>query len=92
MPPAKDSVIAERKAEDMNAYIPERITHSVNPFAPRQPEPKATTSVRIFAQDLRNFVQGTSRRDRVSMQEPEYFATRDLSSGIHLLRAPARGL
>jgi hypothetical protein len=48
MAPAEDPMIAERKAEDLDAHIAKRIAHPVNPFPAWQSEPKTTTGVRVI--------------------------------------------
>jgi hypothetical protein len=43
--PAKDPVIAQGKAENVDTQIPERIAYPVNPFPARQSETKAAAGV-----------------------------------------------
>jgi hypothetical protein len=55
--PAEDPMISQRESKNLNPKISERVADSVNPLSPGQTQPKATTGVRIFLQELRDHLQ-----------------------------------
>jgi len=89
---AEDPMITERETEYLDSQVSKRITHPINPFGTRQAEPKTTANIRLIAQTLFDFVERVSRNRGVGMKKPENVALCDLSSRIHLSRAPSRTL
>ena len=82
--PAKDAMIAEREAKDIDPDIPERIAHPVNPFLPRIAESKTAAGHSMICQRPPDPGDGVRGAVEVCVKKPQRVPARDRSAGVHL--------